>query len=391
MTPGARIMAASEILDEIFAGKPAEKALTNWARGSRFAGSKDRAAVRDHVFDGLRCRRSYGAYGGGETGRDLMIGSLRAAGANPDDLFTGEGYAPALLTDEERVAGQSPQTQGQVWDVQDWLVPLFETSLGAAAASEAEALRHRAPAFLRVNLIKNTLEHTVAELSSYGVTVRKSTLSPTALEIIDGPRKLSMSAPYLDGWVELQDAASQAVGDTLPASTLATGARVLDYCAGGGGKTLAMAGRGGAEFFAHDVEPRRMKDLPARAERAGVSVALLESEDLVEHAPFDLVLCDAPCSGSGAWRRAPEGKWALTDDRLKELNEIQDDVLDKAANLTAPGGLLAYVTCSLFKDENEVRVSSFLARSPEWKMVFSRHFSLSDGGDGFFVAHLTRA
>ena len=187
------------------------------------------------------------------------------------------------------------------------------------------------------------------------------------------------------GDVELQDAASQAVVAALPEAE-----RMLDYCAGGGGKALAMAARRDATVFAHDIDPRRMVDLPARADRAGATVRQVTTDELDGAGPFDVVLCDAPCSGSGSWRRSPEGKWTFTAGRLEELTQIQDKILDYAATLTARNGTLAYATCSVLHSENEDRASAFLARNPDWRQVFTKRFHVDAQGDGFFTAHFKR-
>jgi 16S rRNA (cytosine967-C5)-methyltransferase len=161
---------------------------------------------------------------------------------------------------------------------------------------------------------------------------------------------------------------------------------VLDYCAGGGGKALALAARGAA-VTAHDADPGRMRDLPARAARAGARVE-------IEAAPagaFDLVLCDAPCSGSGTWRRAPEAKWRLTPERLAALTELQAQILDQAAPLVAPGGALAYATCSLLEAENGAQTADFLARHPGWQLENERRLTPLEGGDGFYLALLRRS
>jgi 16S rRNA (cytosine967-C5)-methyltransferase len=164
----------------------------------------------------------------------------------------------------------------------------------------------------------------------------------------------------------------------------------MDFCAGGGGKSLAIAARTGARLFAHDADPSRMKDLPARAARAGVTITQMNSSELSRAAPFALLLCDAPCSGAGAWRRAPEGKWALTAARLAELTQIQDAILAQAAPLVAPEGVLAYATCSVLTTENEARAEAFLATHPDWRMVASRRWEPGSSGDGFYLAQFRR-
>ncbi len=282
MTPAARLQAAAEIIDRISSGVPAEKALTNWARNSRFAGSKDRRAVRDHVFDCLRKWRSTAALGGGETGRARILGLLRDTKGDLETAFTGHGHGPAPLTDEEMLAGDTP-TGPDAWDLPDWIAALFEEGLGDQAEATALALRHRAPVFLRINTLKANVTSAQASLTEEGIETLAHGLSPTALLVVEGARKIAQSKPYLEGLVELQDAASQAVIDMLP---LETGMRVLDYCAGGGGKTLAMAAKVNGTIVAHDADTRRMKDLPSRAERAGASVKTVAQPE----GHFDLVL-----------------------------------------------------------------------------------------------------
>ncbi|MCA0940654.1 RsmB/NOP family class I SAM-dependent RNA methyltransferase [Salipiger pacificus] len=382
MTPGARLQAAAEVLDRIAAGTPAEQALLGWSRGARYAGSKDRAAVRDHVFDVLRRWRSTAAQGGGESGRARLIGLLRQQQITPESLFTGDGHAPAALAAEEQAAGHLPEG-AEARDLPDWIDALLTESLGAEAAAAAEALRGRAPVFLRVNRLRGDLATAQAALAGEGIETRPHPLATGALEVTEGARRIAQSQAFAEGLVELQDVASQAVVEALP---LAPGLRVLDYCAGGGGKALAMAARTGGEVAAHDADPRRMSDLPARAKRAGARIQAVASPKGV----YDLVLCDVPCSGSGAWRRSPEGKWRLTPERLDELTKVQAGILDIATHLVTPGGVLAYATCSMLAAENAAQIEAFLARHPGWSLEQQRQFLPGDGGDGFFSAQLRR-
>ncbi|UYV39338.1 RsmB/NOP family class I SAM-dependent RNA methyltransferase [Rhodobacteraceae bacterium D3-12] len=362
---------------------PAEKALTAWARGARYAGSKDRAAVRDHVYDVLRQKRGCAALGGGESGRALMIGLIRLQRGDLAALFNGVGHSPAPLTPEESTVG--PSYDGP--EVPDWMLGSFEARFGADVQSALEPLKQRADVFLRVNLRKGDVTQAINALGAEGITSEPFNLADAALLVTEGARKVARSEAYLDGLVELQDAASQAAMEALE---VPNGARVLDYCAGGGGKTLALAGRGEAQFFAHDANPKRMRDLPPRAERAGVVVECVDSDALAGLAPFDLVLCDVPCSGSGTWRRDPDAKWRFTPERLEELNAVQDKILDEAALLVAQGGTLAYATCSLLAQENERRIDAFLSRHADWAEVYRMHWALDTGADGFFTAHLQR-
>lgn len=386
MTPAGRVAAAIEVLDAIRTGRAAEAALTQWARRARYAGSADRAAVRDHVFDVLRRWRSCAVLGGGETGRALMLGALREQGIDPDRLFTGEGYAPKALTEAERAgAGRPDAAVGR--DLPDWLWTRFEAALGAEAEETAQALRHRAPITLRVNARQGSREDAVACLSREGITATPCDIASTALHVIEGERKISRSSAYLEGLVEIQDGSSQAAMECLE---VAAGARVLDYCAGGGGKTLALAARFDATWFAHDVAPDRMKDLPARAARAGVTVQILPHDAVQAAGPFDLVLCDAPCSGSGTWRRTPEAKWRLSPERLEELTMIQAQILSTAVGLVAPGGHLAYATCSVVTEENQNIADRFESENPDWIRQQQNQWPVSGCGDGFFLVQFRR-
>ncbi|WP_434286950.1 RsmB/NOP family class I SAM-dependent RNA methyltransferase [Celeribacter sp. SCSIO 80788] len=391
MTPAARLSAAIECLDDVLSGENAERVLTNWARGHRFAGSKDRAAIRDHVFDALRCKRSYGWLGGaGEarpSGRQLMIGALRVQGVDPDTLFCEDRFAPRPLTVEERAAPPALETapRGVRLDCPDWLLPLYDATLGEDSDAALELLGQRSDVFLRVNIGKSTLSYALELLSEDGIEAVPHSLSETALKVTRGARAVARSQAYLTGIVELQDAGSQAIIDGLP---LQDGMEVLDYCAGGGGKSLAMGARAALRLTAHDVDPARMQDIAPRASRAGITIATARKADLAPD--YDLVLCDVPCSGSGAFSRSPQGKWALTQARLDRLAALQAEILEEVAPRVRPGGVLAYATCSLFKPENAVQVESFLARHSEFELIRQRQISPLEGGDGFYFATLRR-
>ncbi len=396
MTPQARISAAIEILDDVIAGAPAERALTGWARRHRFAGSSDRGAIRDLVFAVLRQRRSCAAVGGAgdredrrADGRALILGLLRLRGEDPAGMFTGNGYAPPPLRPDE-LTGTGVHALASLarpvrLDYPDWLDAPLSRALCRDLEPVMELLRHRAPVFLRVNRRKTDRPRAQAALAREGIGTRPHPLAVDALEVTENARKIRNSQAYRTGLVELQDAASQAVVDFLDPPRKG---RILDYCAGGGGKALAIAARSDAQIFAHDAAPQRMREIDARARRAGVVITRLENPPAA--APHDLVLCDVPCSGSGAWRRAPDGKWALTPARLSELTRIQQDILDRAARLVVPGGCLGYVTCSLLAEENESAVLKFCDRNNGYDVVRQRRISPLEGADGFFVALLKR-
>ncbi|MBZ4022412.1 SAM-dependent methyltransferase [Rhodobacter sp. TJ_12] len=389
MTPAARLAAAIDLLDAILAGAPAERALTNWARANRYAGSGDRAAVRDHVFDALRCRGSFAALGGALTGRGLMLGLCRAEGRDPATLFTGTGHAPAPLTAAEQahLAAPAPPAEDLLAsDWPKWLLPQLHADLGADFAAVSDAMQARAPVFLRVNRAKAHRDAAQAALAEAGIETVPHPLAETALEVTAGARKIAQSAPFTAGLVELQDAASQAMVELVP---IGPNMRVLDYCAGGGGKALALAALAPkAQITAHDIDAGRMRDIAPRAKRAGAKIRLAEPGKV--SGPYDLVLVDAPCSGSGTWRRAAEAKWRLTPERLAELVALQSEILARAAALTAPGGRLCYMTCSLLSVENDAQVAAF-TQSGAWRVDARLRLTPVDGGDGFFGVVLARS
>jgi 16S rRNA (cytosine967-C5)-methyltransferase len=380
--------AAIDLIDRIFDGELADRALAGWGRQNRYAGSKDRAAIADLVYDVLRRKRSLAALGGSHTGRGLFLGYMRDAGQDPDTVFGAGTYGPAALSDAERSAGQPPQhDSSESADMPDWLWPDLQASLGDQVHTIADAMRHRAPIHLRVNLGRISRQDAIADLSAEGIIARPHPLSPSAVEVLEGARKIRNASMYLNGKVELQDASSQAVADMVP---LAPGETLLDFCAGGGGKILAVAGRVDGAFFAHDVDPKRMKDLPARAARAQAVVNLVSLADIPDNAPFDTVLIDAPCSGSGSWRRDPQGKWLLTPEKLRQTIDTQHEILDQSAAFVRSQGHLVYATCSVLDRENRDQVDAFLSRHSAFSRVTDKSFSPLGGGDGFYCAVLRR-
>ena len=382
MTPPARLSAAIQILDRILAGDSAETALTNWARGSRFAGSGDRLAIRDLVFEALRRKRSFAALGGALSGRGLMLGWIRNQGIDPQTMFTGDTYAPSKVTDADVCRAPDPL---EALDCPDWLAPRLQASLGDDFPAVMRRLQSRAKVYLRVNSLKATPDQAIAALSRSGIGARAAPQNPFALDVFENARKINTSDAYLEGMVELQDLSSQELVRQIP---LKEGQKVLDYCAGSGGKSLAMAARAKATFFAYDKFPHRLKDLSERARRAGAKISVIG--DPGSAAPYDVVLCDSPCSGSGSWRRDPAGKWLLTEEKLHQILQVQSEILDLAAQLVLPKGVLVYATCSVLSEENEDQITSFLSRNPGWTCLTTLRLSVREEADGFFSATLGR-
>jgi 16S rRNA (cytosine967-C5)-methyltransferase len=390
MTPSARVAAAITVLDDILAGRTAEKALSDWGRGSHFAGSKDRAALRDLVFDALRKRASCAAIGGALTGRGLMIGSLVQDDVDLATMFTGEGHAPAALdADEMTHLGTTPQLlPHDAVDLPEWLWTLWETELGDAAQATAQILRDRAPLFLRVNARRGSVADVVKSLDDEGIEVAEHDTQSGCLRVLSNPRRGKMAAAYETGLVEIQDAASQIAGTALEISD---GATVLDYCAGGGGKALAIADRFNCQVSAYDIAEQRTKDIAPRAERAEVLIEVVTSEALNRDAGYDVVVVDAPCSGSGTWRRNPEAKWGFTQDKLNEFSALQTEVIVAASALVRPAGVLYYMTCSVLSDENDQVVQRFVDNNSGWTAEPILRLLPSDASDGFFLCKLTKS
>ncbi len=376
MHPSARIAAAIEVLDDLETRRrPAADALKDWGLAHRFAGSKDRAAIASLVYDALRRRASARWIMNAETPRAEMIGALLLArGHTPEQIsaaFSGEGHSPAPLSEAELsalaaadLAGAPDWTRG---DFPEWLSAHFARAFGERAAEEGRALAARAPLDLRANALKATREQALAELEHLGAQPCRH--APFGVRIAQGADgrapALSAEPAYVRGLVEIQDEGSQIAARIARARP---GEQVLDLCAGGGGKTLALAGdmdnRG--QIYATDSDGRRLTPIFARLERAGARNVQVRAPRGPDRDPVgdlagacDLVLVDAPCTGTGTWRRNPDAKWRIRPGALEQRLKAQDEVLARAAGYVKPGGRLVYVTCSLLVEENEDRIAAF--------------------------------
>ncbi len=381
MTPGGRVQAAIEILGAVLAppaGRertPADAVVAGYTRKRRYIGSKDRRAITGLVWQALRYRgRAHWASGRERlTGRELAIAALAGAAGRSDAGiaadFHGSGYAPGSLDAAElqlaaavREAGDPPPWA--VANMPDWLAAEAEPVLGAAGPAGWQALAEEAPATLRVNTLKADRDSCLAALREAGVDAAPTVLSPFGIRLLSRANLVRLPA-MRDGWLESQDEGSQIVAALVAAEP---GMQVLDYCAGGGGKALAMAAAmaNDGRIVATDTDAGRLASLPRRAERAGATIVdyrEIEPGAAVEAAAFDRVLVDAPCSGSGAWRRQPEAPWRLGSERYAELQEAQHGILQAAAAAVAPGGRLVYATCSLFPAENDSIAERFLRKN----------------------------
>ncbi len=356
MTPAARQAAAIGILDRWIAGQPVEAALTHWARASRFAGSGDREAVRDLVFRAVRQWRSLAALGGGggRTGAAARYGARRWRCLRR----AGPARGPPPPPDAEEVAllaapAARASSRGEALDCPDWLLPLFDAALDEHSDAVLGLMRDRAPVFVRVNSARASRDAVAAELVAEGIAATPHPLAETALEVTSNARRLRNIAAFDEGRIEMQDAASQAMALDFAASRRAPG--VLDYCAGRG-KTLALAARG-MLVTAHDIDPRRMCDLPLRGARrrwCGCSTR--------RPAAAGLRSLPMPCPSSGSLAPRARGEMAPYAGPTGRTDRYPGrDLLHRCAALTAPGGVLGYATCSLLQAENEARTAAFLA------------------------------
>jgi 16S rRNA (cytosine967-C5)-methyltransferase len=407
LTPAARLAAAASVLDSIAHSRaPAEVVLKAWGQSNRYAGSKDRRAIADRVYKVLRARgRLAWAMGGREDGRALVIGSLSLIDGLPleeiEALHSGEGYGPRPLSKQERARISAGEGELPGWvaaGLPEFVVADFQKRFGDRWAEEAAALMQpRAPIDLRVNTAKATVDEVEAELREAGLAPERTPRSPVGLRLAaEPPPNVQALEAFKAGRVEIQDEGSQIVCDLAEARP---GMTVVDYCAGGGGKTLGLAAQmeGRGQLIACDVVQKRLDNIRPRLARAGVEAELRllghDGEGMDDLAgAADVVFVDAPCSGSGTWRRRPEDAWRLTEDEVGRLHGLQVAILGRAARLVKPGGRLVYVTCSMLTAENEASADAFEAEHPAFAPTEPRLrlSPASTNTDGFFAAAYER-
>ncbi|MER8578951.1 RsmB/NOP family class I SAM-dependent RNA methyltransferase [Mesorhizobium sp. M1423] len=428
MRLGGRLAAAIEVLDDIGRRhRPVADALKDWGLSHRFAGGGDRAAIGNIVYDALRRKRSAGWLLGEETPRAIGFGALLLewgqTAQSLNEALEGDKFAPPLLNADElktlaarRLTDAPPAVRA---DIPDWCMPLFERAFGTAWVEEGAALGTRPPLDLRVNTLKADRGKVLAELAETGA--KPARIAPHGIRIppIDGDGRhpnVQAEPAFQKGWFEVQDEGSQIAAELAGAEP---GMQVLDFCAGAGGKTLALSAamdnRG--QIFAHDAEKARLApifDRIRRSENRNVQIVTKPAELAPLGKHMDIVLIDAPCTGSGTWRRRPDAKWRLTQRQLDARKGEQETILDAAKDFVKPGGLLVYITCSVFDEENGDQVSAFRDRHPGfvpvdhrqlWDSRFAGHeaavrigaaggISLSpllSGTDGFYFCALRRA
>jgi len=424
MTPAGQLAAAIDLLAEIeLDARPADAVANSFFRNRRFIGAGDRREVSTLVWGVLRTRRHLGwwleKFGAQVTPRLLLGAQALFSGMTLHKIvlaFTAGRYGPPPLTDAETIilekfAGHTlehPNMPDAVkYEIPDWILPRLAAQYGPALPAEMAALGVPAPLDLRVNALKATREEAIAALRAEQLDARPTPYSPWGLRLA-GRQSITPGKAFQDGIVEIQDEGSQLVALLVGAKP---GMRVADYCAGAGGKTLAIAQtmENKGHIVACDVSAPRLEGAIKRLRRAGVHNAerhLLEPGDKWtkrQAQKFDRVLVDAPCTGTGTWRRNPDARLRLKENDLNEIMPKQAMILDQAARLVKPGGRLIYATCSLLDEENEGQVSAFLERTPAFKRIplaaplpeslhgqALRLTPRANGTDGFFGAILER-
>lgn len=428
MRLAGRAAAAIDVLTEIFERhRPASEALKDWGKAHRFAGSTDRHAIGTLVYDALRQRNSLGFRMGRDTPRALVLAALRDVWGLPAAEIAAlaeEQHGPGTLLPDEHTALARDRAQAMPLhvraDVPEWLAPSYQKAFGQRTAEEGAALASRAPVDLRVNTLKSDRPKVLEALSRFGAT--EGPWSPLAVRIpAPGPesRNANVEAEPAHGlgWFEVQDAGSQ-VAALL--SGVRPGSSVADICAGAGGKTLALAAlmKNEGRLVAHDLDRFRLRPIFERLTRAGVTncevISAQDKGKLESAGPFDTVVIDAPCSGTGSWRRKPDAKWRFTRKQLDQRIKDQQAVLEKGYALARPGGTVLYITCSVLPEENTGQVKAFLARHADIRIVpYKEQWAETVGGpapesadgatdtllltpashgtDGFFMAVMRRS
>jgi 16S rRNA (cytosine967-C5)-methyltransferase len=383
MRLGGRLQAAIEVLDDIDARRrPAGDALRDWGLAHRFAGSGDRAAIGNLVYDCLRQKTSLKYLAGSEENRalvfSLLVNSWGISEAELRETLDGDKFAPELPSEDEfsamaarDLSDAEPHIQA---DIPEWCIPSFEANFDDEWIDEAKAFGNRPPLDIRVNTLKSTRDKVLKQLGRQDA--KPTLIARHGIRIeSDKPfaRQPNVQAEesFQKGRFEIQDEGSQIVGDLVFARG---GESILDYCAGGGGKTLSLAAsmENKGQIHAYDSDKSRLAPIHERLKRAGtrnVQVHAPKSDMSALLGKMDKVVIDAPCTGSGTWRRRPDAKWRFDEKNMETRVEQQEEVLSEAAPFVKPGGHLIYITCSIFPEENENQVYSFTENNPEFEIV----------------------
>ena len=378
-----------EILDTYLDEAKINFVLRKWAIKHRFAGSSDRRKIKDIIFDIIRQKKSCEHVGGGFSGRNLLIGYLKLKGTELSSVFDNSKFGPKELTIKEQNINVDFSNLSNIYelDFPSWLIPILRRSLQSEFNNVVKALRNRSHVQLRVNLKKISRLNAIKKLKKNNIECEINKLCSTALNVLSGAQHILTSPCFENGFVELQDAGSQLVSELIEINY---NDKVLDMCAGAGGKSLAISC--GAEldatYFAWDVNFDRMKDIDARSKRAGVKIEKVIK--LSSKSFYNKIIIDAPCSGSGSWRRDPEGKWRLDEDILENYVKTQKELILKGLKLLAPRGQILYITCSILDIENGKLIDDLISSVLSLRLVTSISLVPSSKSDGFYGAVLEK-
>jgi len=426
MRHAAQLQATIELLDEISETRyPADRIMSQYFKQRRYIGSKDKAAISENLYTVLRNRLSYEFLleraDLGKHSRVLVALLAKLSGNDIYELFDGERYSPRRLRQPQLEKFESMDCSLDAaplhvrLNVPEWIAAKLRVALGDRFEAEMLATNERASTDIRVNTLKSSVDQVKQVLSTVGYVAHKTELSPWAIRF-EGRAALFGLDAFKQGWFEVQDEGSQLLALL---SGVKPGDKVVDFCAGAGGKTLAMAAmmQNKGTIYACDVHTKRLEQLSKRAKRAGVhnvrSHVLTSEHDkwVKQHRELaDVVLIDAPCTGTGTWRRSPDSRWNLTQQSLDNLVELQQSIMQSAQRLVKPGGRLLYATCSLLEEENEQQVERFLEKNTEFSAATIalpktlaanrdrislnsnqvRTFPELTGTDGFFAATLVK-
>ncbi len=383
MRLGGRVHAAIEILADIEKRRrPTSDALKDWGLSHRFAGSGDRAAIGNLVYDALRRKMSSAFRIGSDKPRGIVFAVLatdwKMSAGEIEAAFKEDRFAPEVFTPDEiatLAANDLDMAPDHIrGDVPEWCVPSLEANFGEDWVSEAAAFGERPSLDMRVNTLKSSQDKVLRKLAN--TRAEKTAIARHGIRIKPGERdsrlpNVQAEEAFQKGRFEIQDEGSQIVSDLIFAKP---GESVLDYCAGGGGKTLAMSAvmENKGQIHAYDTDKNRLAPIHERLRRAGTRNVQVHNprDDLSALAgKMDKVVVDAPCTGSGTWRRRPDAKWRLDAGNLEQRMQEQEEVLSGAAPFVRPGGYLVYITCSVFPEENENQVYAFTEDNPEFELV----------------------
>lgn len=379
---GGRVQAAIEVLEDMQARKrPAAEALKDWGLGHRFAGSGDRNAIGSLVYDSLRKQASSAWLMDDDSAASIVFLTLQKQWgtglAQMQEAFTDDKFAPEIPAKRLEAAKTRDYAFADSHiegDIPAWCVDFFEENFEEDWLKEAQALSERPPLDLRVNTLKANREKVLKALSDTGAKATDIALNGIRIPAGKGAKRMpnvQAEAGFQKGWFEVQDEGSQLVSDLVYARQ---GEQIFDFCAGAGGKTLAMCAtmENKGQVHAYDSNKQRLAPIFDRLKRAGTRNVQVRSpkDDLTGlEGKMDRVLIDAPCTGSGTWRRRPDAKWRLTPETLEARMADQAGVLDEAAKYVRPGGFLVYVTCSVFPQENEHQVYAFGDRNEQFDLL----------------------